>query len=659
MADIEDLKLECRDIPSASDRGSSSDSDDSGSSSGSSSSSGSRRQGNKRRMRSRERQRKRAPPRKTCRHRSGSSSLERPPGNWRGRARSEDFRRSKSRDTPSPRRCSPRRCSPRRGSPRRRTPERHKRDRYDRRMPEDRHRFDDRRGFSRDRDLGYGRPRSPLRRRPRSDSPRRFRQRQRDVRDPPPSDKPRRFGMKVMEEDRHVAARNPPLIISCSRRTDVPWGFLRQYLNGFEDGFMYIASGPRKNPVVRAVCVQPYNPQTGKGVMCISWWSKNYKKWIQAWQKPDSVLHRYPVHLFNYTVNSENLALEPGVDTSLTERLGQLTFLVQTFGAHAVSPRFDPIVHYRNLVGGPIMDNMKDFETIVRHVGSLGVDHIVFSFCQAYPKSVRNMRLSGMELVTLNRAEQCAVLDKLMPIAHRYGVQMRCCGDKGIVGYPITKSETEGLVAAAQREEQKMQGANFPVIGQSRCVDARLADRIAREKGLNVFMSLAKDLRQRKDCECTRSTDIGEYTLQCPHGCVYCYANPLRRKGQNEPPQVTNQAPVVSHQQLPPPPMIPHMPAPQCAPTGYMPPHYMPSMPAVGVPGMPMPMPMPPPPGHPGAPAMAGGVPPPPPLPQPGANASEMMMNAYKLNWPAGLMTYASHDPGEVLAKMAECQTRP
>lgn len=33
-------------------------------------------------------------------------------------------------------------------------------------------------------------------------------------------------------------------------------------------------------------------------------------------------------------------------------------------------------------------------------------------------------------------------------------------------------------------------------------------------------MSLAKDLRQRKDCECTRSTDIGQYTQQCPHGCA-------------------------------------------------------------------------------------------------------------------------------------------
>jgi len=36
--------------------------------------------------------------------------------------------------------------------------------------------------------------------------------------------------------------------------------------------------------------------------------------------------------------------------------LGQLTFLVQTFGAHAVSPRFDPIVHYRNIVGGSLED---------------------------------------------------------------------------------------------------------------------------------------------------------------------------------------------------------------------------------------------------------------------------------------------------------------
>lgn len=144
------------------------------------------------------------------------------------------------------------------------------------------------------------------------------------------------------------------------------------------------------------------------------------------------------MHLFNFTINPDNVALEPGVDTSLTERLGQLTYLVQTFGAHAVSPRFDPIVHYRSLLGGQVMDNTRDFEVVVRHVGTLGIDHIVFSFCQdlgaavgsdvagfrmsrhafwecflmilvyfgvfsrwnrreAYPKSLRNMRAAGME----------------------------------------------------------------------------------------------------------------------------------------------------------------------------------------------------------------------------------------------------------------------
>lgn len=37
-----------------------------------------------------------------------------------------------------------------------------------------------------------------------------------------------------------------------------------------------------------------------------------------------------------------------------------------------MSPRFDPIVHYRNIVGGPIMDNTKDFEVGIRLLGRKG-----------------------------------------------------------------------------------------------------------------------------------------------------------------------------------------------------------------------------------------------------------------------------------------------
>lgn len=64
---------------------------------------------------------------------------------------------------------------------------------------------------------------------------------------------------------------------------------------------------------------------------------------------------------------------------------------------------------------------------------------------------------SRFRLVTLSRAEQCAVLDKMMPIAHRYGVQMRCCGDKGLVGYPITKSHLSEAMNGDIKVANKLQ----------------------------------------------------------------------------------------------------------------------------------------------------------------------------------------------------------
>jgi len=347
--------------------------------------------------------------------------------------------------------------------------------------------------------------------------------------------KVKKFGMRVTDEDRVLAARNVPMIISCSRRTDVPWAFLRQYLKGFEEGFIYVASGARKGAVggqcvanARAVCVRPWTQETRKGVVCISWWSKNFQKWIAEYQKPDSVLHRYPVHIFNFTINSDNLDIEPGMQTLLPERLAQATYLAKTFGPHALNCRFDPIVFYRKR-GGPVVNNLKDFKTVMEHLGNLGIDHITFSFCQAYPKSVRNMRDAGLELVVLNKDQEHAVLDELMPIAHKHGIQMRCCGNKGLVGYPLVKNSDDASLLVEKRTRLAQSPDSLPIVGQSRCVDAQLADRIAREKGLPIFLNPTKDLAQREACECHRSTDIGQYSFACPHACRYCYANPMKK----------------------------------------------------------------------------------------------------------------------------------
>lgn len=67
----------------------------------------------------------------------------------------------------------------------------------------------------------------------------------------------------------------------------------------------------------------------------------------------------------------------------------------------------------------------------------------------------------------------------------------------------------EDAAALVERHDASNHGS-VPVIGQSRCVDAKLTDRLARERGLDIFLSQNKDLGQRAACECHRSTDIGQ-----------------------------------------------------------------------------------------------------------------------------------------------------
>eukprot|EP00913_Durusdinium_trenchii_P017424 g16378.t1 len=271
-----------------------------------------------------------------------------------------------------------------------------------------------------------------------------------------------RLFSKVTEMDRIKAEARTPSILSCSRRTDVPWAFLRQYLKAFREGFLYVRSPVTGD--MDPVCLKPYDASTGRGVMCISWWSKNYCKWIEEFKKQDRILHSYPVHMFNFTVNSDDKVLEPGV-----------TWLASTFGAHALNVRFDPIVHYRMKGQTAVRNNLGDFEEIVKHLGLLGLGaqwestvcgcerrtlrralgasgvrerfsqaaahtdvgavraHGVF--CKPYKQSVRNMLSAGVELVALSEEQQRAVLDQLLPLAHRYAVEMRCCCDDTLFGH--------------------------------------------------------------------------------------------------------------------------------------------------------------------------------------------------------------------------------
>jgi hypothetical protein len=62
-----------------------------------------------------------------------------------------------------------------------------------------------------------------------------------------------------------------------------------------------------------------------------------------------------------------------------------------------------------------------------------------------------------------------------------------------------------------------------PGLRPSACVDGTLLASLHPD---HEPVSQLKDRSQRLACLCTESKDIGSYAQACPHGCVYCYANP-------------------------------------------------------------------------------------------------------------------------------------
>jgi hypothetical protein len=151
--------------------------------------------------------------------------------------------------------------------------------------------------------------------------------------------------------------------------------------------------------------------------------------------------------------------------------------------------RFDPIVHLR-MPDGCAYSNFGLFENIVAPAARLGIRDVTISWMDEYPKVVSHLKRKG--IIPLSPAEDVKrrELGVLLDIAKRYAVRLHGCCE--------------------------------PVMERSRCIDGRLLSDL-HPRGLSC--STKKAAGQRELCGCTESYDIGAYRL-CPHGCLYCYANP-------------------------------------------------------------------------------------------------------------------------------------
>lgn len=289
------------------------------------------------------------------------------------------------------------------------------------------------------------------------------------------------------------------IVISASRRTDIPAFYLKWFVQQIEKGFFEIT-----NPYNRHISVVRVTPDR---VHTIVFWSKNFRPFIKNGFGKDLQKKGYNL-FFNFTINSSDTLLEPHVP-SLKDRLDQLSYLCSCFNSESVNWRFDPICFYTLYKAGQsvIKNNLHDFSTIAKVAARCGVKRCITSFMDIYAKiKKRAASISGFAFIDPDMDKKIEILTRMEQKLNVLNIRLFTCCEKDIL-------------------------SNLPQesgISASSCIPNDLLVKL-----YGGGLSLRKDTGQRikQGCGCKISIDIGSYQQHpCYHNCLFCYANPSSKK---------------------------------------------------------------------------------------------------------------------------------
>ncbi len=276
------------------------------------------------------------------------------------------------------------------------------------------------------------------------------------------------------------------MIISASRRTDIPAWFSTWFMNRVREGFVWVRS-PFKPGQIRRYSLRP------EDVDVIVFWSKNPKPLMDYLDELDEAGYRY---YFQFTLNDYPSVLEPNLPP-LEERLETFKALSRRVGPSRVVWRWDPIV-ISSLT--PVEHHLEHFEKVADALQGYS-ERVAISLLDFYGKvAARLQRLTKEAVITFRyitddafRGELLDLVGGIRSIAVQRGFHIYSC------------AETVDLACVG--------------VPRGACIDADLIGRL-----LGTRYEGRKDNGQRAQCLCTESVDIGAYNT-CRHKCVYCYAN--------------------------------------------------------------------------------------------------------------------------------------
>lgn len=263
------------------------------------------------------------------------------------------------------------------------------------------------------------------------------------------------------------------MIISASRRTDIPSFYTPWFFNRLREGYVLVPN-PFNPKAVSRVSLDP------AVVDCLVFWTKNPAPMLPKLDR----LQDYPYY-FQFTLNPYGPEIESRLPP-LDKRIGTFKRLADRIGPQRVIWRYDPILTNERY---NVDFHREAFDRIACELRDY-TEKCMLGFIDHY-RHVRRV-LDGLHIGPLSSEEIGAMAVSFKETADRYGLGLETCTVKV--------------------------GLNHLGIPGGLCVDGALIERIT-----GYPLAAKKDKNQRAVCNCLESIDIGTYET-CLNGCVYCYA---------------------------------------------------------------------------------------------------------------------------------------
>lgn len=265
------------------------------------------------------------------------------------------------------------------------------------------------------------------------------------------------------------------MILSVSRRTDIPNYYSEWFLNRIKEGYLYV-----RNPMnIHQVSKINISPEI---VDCIVFWTKNPEPMFDKLEQLKD--YRY---YFQFTLTGYGKDMEPALPHKKDKMIPIFQRLSEMIGKEKVIWRYDPIVNTETYSEEY---HLKAFQEIASSLNGY-CKRVVISFVDLYAKTKKNMK--DIQTIDKKQSELIAFSKKLAEIAVSNGMEIETC------------AELIDLSSCG--------------IKHSSCIDKKLIENI-----IGCPIKVEKDKNQREECGCVESVEIGAYNT-CLNGCKYCYAN--------------------------------------------------------------------------------------------------------------------------------------